>query len=807
MKKNLALRLGLSTAALAQSVLVAPANAQSFQIAGGDTAISGSVEITLTEHGIPHIVGTNYGMLGYGFGYSMARNDLCGTAETFISFRGERARYLGSDSRTQLILRGTEISNVDWDYATKLLIDDANVENEWLALDEHSRMLVRGYAEGYNRYVSDTSSDRTQRPAACRDAEWVKPIDQYDVIRRIRAWAIFLGSGQYYPDLIEARPPSLLAANSSEISHDVKVIGATANNIIASNFGSNAMALGKDLSEQGSAILFGNPHFFWSGPNRFVQAHLTIPGELDTAGVTVIGMPVIIVGFNETLAWSHTVSTDARGTIYQLDLDPSDPTRYIFDGKSIAMEPRHVTTTVTAKDGAIQTAHHEFWMSRFGPIVEAPGLAWDAQHAYALADANRDNHRMVQQWIGIAKSKSVSDLKASLDRWLGLPWLNTIAADNRGEAFYANASVAPATNDNPASACSVSLPKWHGRWISMANGSRSECLWRTVERAPQPGILPASARPFLVRPDYVANSNDSHWLSNAEAPLEGFAGIIGPEQSVRNFRTRQGIQQVRDRISGADGLNGNRFSLDTVKAIFASGRNLFAEMVVGDLVAACRSRPGVTAEGLNVDLTATCKVLSEWDRRDDIDSVGAHIFREFKNELMAHFPETGGEDPGFIREIWKVPFDPKNPVQTPSDLDTDHPAVLQSLALAVRRLEAASLPLESRLGDIQFLERDGKRLAIHGGHVWDSMHLTFVPGKGYTDPVLPSSSYVQAVTFGRHGPVADVILGSSQAPNDEASAYHSDQTEMYSHKEWFRFPFSENDIQKHKVEPTIRMTK
>ena len=56
-----------------------------------------TISITLTTHGIPHILASDYRGLGYGEGYAMAQNDLCGLAATFITYSGERAQRFGAD--------------------------------------------------------------------------------------------------------------------------------------------------------------------------------------------------------------------------------------------------------------------------------------------------------------------------------------------------------------------------------------------------------------------------------------------------------------------------------------------------------------------------------------------------------------------------------------------------------------------------------------------------------------------------------------------------------------------------------------
>ncbi|WP_163593594.1 penicillin acylase family protein, partial [Klebsiella variicola] len=75
-----------------------------------------------------------------------------------------------------------------------------------------------------------------------------------------------------------------------------------------------------------------------------------------------------------------------------------------------------------------------------------------------------------------------------------------------------------------------------------------------------------------------------------------------------------------------------------------------------------------------------------------------------------------------------------------------------------------------------------------------------IPGVGFTDPVNPSNSYIQVVTFDASGPVADAVLASSQSA-DPASPFFADQTWLYSRKQWLRLPFSHRDVARAAIGP------
>ena len=94
------------------------------------------------------------------------------------------------------------------------------------------------------------------------------------------------------------------------------------------DLGSNALALGSDATDNGRGLLLGNPHFPWIGTLRFYQFHVTIPDEIDVMGGALSGFPLVNIGFNKDVAWSHTNDTpNWHFTLYQLKLDPANPTQ------------------------------------------------------------------------------------------------------------------------------------------------------------------------------------------------------------------------------------------------------------------------------------------------------------------------------------------------------------------------------------------------------------------------------------------------------------------------------------------------
>ena len=75
-------------------------------------------------------------------------------------------------------------------------------------------------------------------------------------------------------------------------------------------------------------------------------------------GVILGGIPLIVIGFNQDVAWTHTVTTAVHFTTFKLKLDPSDQTHttYFMDGKPQKMTARPVTVESLQPDGSISRA-------------------------------------------------------------------------------------------------------------------------------------------------------------------------------------------------------------------------------------------------------------------------------------------------------------------------------------------------------------------------------------------------------------------------------------------------------------------
>ncbi|WP_177339455.1 bifunctional acylase PvdQ [Pseudomonas sp. Leaf127] len=733
-----------------------------------DALHSGETEIRWTAFGIPHIKAHDERGLGYGVGYAYARDNLCLLSDEVLTARGERSRFLGRDGQSS-----ARLGNVQSDLFFTWLNNDKAVDAYWQAQPEPVKQLLGGYVAGFNRYLSEKGA-----PKACQGAEWVRPLHETDMVRLIHRLMVEGGIGRFAEPLLAAAPPTSRAAQSASID-PARVLGSVYER------GSNAVAVGGERTENGRGRLLANPHFPWFGALRFYQMHLTIPGKLDVMGASLTGLPVINIGFNRQLAWTHTVDTSGHFTLRKLALDPKDPLYYVVDGKRYPLQRREVQIQVREADGTLTTRKQVIHESRYGPLIKWPGVAdWDRQNAYAFQDANLANTRAVEQWYAMNRATSVIELRDVVQRIQGIPWVNTLAADRQGQAAYMNVSVVPNVALSQLKDCIV--PALQAQGLPGLDGSRSACDWQNAEGAVQPGIVPGAQLPVLLRKDFVQNSNDSAWLANPAQPLTGFSPLVSREGSPLGLRARFALTQL-------SGLGQAPISEAFLRGLVTGNRVHAADLLLDDLLQWCGKLKG------DSELQRACIALHGWDRSAGVDaSRGWLYFQAFARQFQAQ------------GKGWRQPFDAQDPQHTPRGIAWQQPevsrAVAEMLRKAVAQVDALKLPASITWGQVQVAERNGKAIAVPGGDghlgIYNAMQST--PQKDGTLKVVSGSSYIQLVSFDDQGPVAQGLLSFSQS-SDPASPHYADQTELFSRQQWQPLPFNEKQIEADPTLETVRL--
>ena len=519
-------------------------------------------------------------------------------------------------------------------------------------------------------------------------------------------------------------------------------------------------------------------------PSRFWQMHVKGPDGYNVMGVGLAGTPLPTLGFNKDIAWTHTVTEAKHFTLYQLTLDPADPTRYMVDGESLAMTSQ--TVTVPMPEGT-PAATRTLYSTRFGPVFVIPrmGVTWSAASAFALKDANRGNQRGIETWLRIGEAKNVDEVQQAVSETLGIPWVNTIAADRFGDALHADVTAVPNVTAEKAKTCATPIAGLFAEFAILLDGSKAACDWDVAPGTPVPGLMPASDQAVTTVKTWLTNSNDSYWISNPAMPHRQLSPILGKYGTARSLRTRSNFFETQAMLEA--------YKLDHrgAQALAFANKSLAADMVIDGLGVLC-----TTSDPLAEAAARGCMALASWDSTFHADSRGAALFRAFWFKA-ARLPG-----------LWQVPFDPADPVNTPNTLAIDGAKgekLLAALAEAVAELDAAGIALDAPWGEVQRVMAGNEAIPIHGGPgtlgILNMQESVPVPA-GLTP--RHGTSYIQIVGFDDKGPVADAILSYSQSTNP-ASPHAYDQTRAYAEKKWHRLPFSAEAIAAETIAPPKRI--
>jgi acyl-homoserine-lactone acylase len=754
-------------------------------------------EVRFTTHGVAHVRAADWGGLGFGQGWGCAGDHLPTIADQIVKVRGERALHHGPGSQDRHVASdlGYRVLGVG---ARAAALRDA--QPPWI------RDLVSGYAAGYNRRVTEVLAAGSL-PDWCAGAEWIRTIDELDLYAYLGDVAI-LASGRNLAELIgraEAPGPDGPAPASP-----IEALGGT-------GAASNGWAVGGDVTASGGGMVLANPHFPWYGEARFWECHLTIPGEYDAYGVALLGTPGVQMGFNAALAWAHTFSCGHRFTLYRLDLDAGSPTRYRYGDGSRDMEPAAHRVAVRGDDGAVTEVERTLWRSHHGPMLNLPLLGWSDEVGFTYRDANLDNTRVIEQFARMGMAPDLDAFQEVFDTVKGMPWVNTLAADVTGRAWYADASATPRLSEGAQARFRARVAEdlvgalLYENRIALLDGSDPDDEWLDHPDARSPGLEPPEALPRLERRDVLVNANDSHWLTHPEEPLVGYPVLCGMERTPRSLRTRQNLRKA-----AALAERGDVTVEDLLAAVF-DGASLSAELLVDDVVARCRAAGTVTVEGHEADLAAAADVLERWDGANRPGSAGAALWREF----MSGFALAAWKDAG---PLFAFGFDPDDAQATPHTLaaptgDAGTDPVVQAAGHAVRVLAAAGIALDAPLGDVQWAVRGDERVPVPGGGEGEGLLNVLAPvgalPPASMDPMPPAplavpgrertglgvggyqvtygASFLMAVELNPDGPRGVGVMAYGQS-GDGRSPHHVDGTRAYSAGRTRPLLFADADI-------------
>jgi penicillin amidase len=173
-----------------------------------------------------------------------------------------------------------------------------------------------------------------------------------------------------------------LAGTSSQLAS----VAAIAPPSYVEGMGSNNWVVGGALSENGKPLLANDPHLGLSAPALWYFAHLSAPG-LNVIGATLPGLPLVVLGHNDRVAWGFTNTGPDVQDLYIEKINPDNPAQYRTPDGWADFAVRTETIKVKGQaDESLQVRE-----TRHGPVITgAVALADKApmdakQHVIAFA--------------------------------------------------------------------------------------------------------------------------------------------------------------------------------------------------------------------------------------------------------------------------------------------------------------------------------------------------------------------------------------------------------------------------------------
>ena len=198
--------------------------------------------------------------------------------------------------------------------------------------------------------------------------------------------------------------------------------------------GSNNWVLAGSRSSTGAPLLANDPHLKLSAPALWYFARIEAPG-LKIAGATMPGVPGVVLGQNEHIAWGFTNTGPDVQDLYLERIKPGDPTQYQTPEGWAPFDSATETIHVKGKPQVQLTLRR----TRHGPVISDAGLADDVpgtsrQGGYALAlrwtalDADIDSAGTTLQ---MNQARSVAEFIDATRGWAA-PMQSMVVADREG---------------------------------------------------------------------------------------------------------------------------------------------------------------------------------------------------------------------------------------------------------------------------------------------------------------------------------------------------------------------------------------
>jgi acyl-homoserine-lactone acylase len=497
--------------------------------------------------------------------------------------------------------------------------------------------------------------------------------------------------------------------------------------------GSNVIAMNSSKTISGETFLAINTHQPLEGPTSWYEVHLNSQEGTNIIGTMYPGTPNVLIGVNEHLGWSHTVNYPDKTDVFKLKM--KNKRKYIVDDKEYNLEILKAKITVKILGIPIKISR-KYYKSIFGPTLK------NKSGYYSIRTPTLFNIRALEQWWKMGKATNFSEFYDAY-KMKQIPGFNVGYADKYDTIFYLSNGILPKRAEGY-------------NWKGIVPGDTMETLWTEyydIEDLPQV-IQPNSG--------FIYNANHSPFKSTSadENPNEkDYSKTMGYETYDNNRSTRLiELIQSYDKVSYDDFKNIKYDNSFPSKFTYN-----FMDINLIDQIELDK----------NHELFEIVNEIQSWDRKTDINSIGAGLYGVLYYKLIYSYADQ-------IRKL------------SSEDKPVSKEIILSAMSDIKTYLIKYFGKVKVTLGEFQKLVRGDKELPIWG--LPDV--ITAMSSRPYEDgkhKVFAGESYIGLVRFTKDGPVMESVISFGNS-DDPFSDHYTDQMEMYSKFQTKKMTFDKEEI-------------
>lgn len=399
--------------------------------------VARSVTIYRDNWGVPHVYGPTDASVVFGFMYAQAEDNFWQIEDTYIQAIGRAAEVYGEKMiDSDLINRAlgiVRLSQAEYAGLSKPMQEICQAAADGLNyyLEKNPqvkpRLITRfepwhGIAYGrfaqyqlfiYRRAVRDNEIRAAVEEVKGERTGW-KPGGDREPGRRSEA-------ANQVADLSRAMSPNRPVLSFLEGMED---------EMSASVIGSNTWAVTPAKSASGSTLLLINPHQPFFGPGQWIEGHVHSESGWNMSGATFPGSPIIGLGHNDHLGWSHTVNVPDIIDLWAEKFDdPKNPMNYRY-GNGYRKATEWTDEIKVKTESGVVARSYKFRKTHHGPVV-----AVRDGKPLTVRMAKFEEGGLLEQRYRMGKSRDLNEFKAAMSR-LAVPMFNTMYADREGNVWY-----------------------------------------------------------------------------------------------------------------------------------------------------------------------------------------------------------------------------------------------------------------------------------------------------------------------------------------------------------------------------------